>query len=362
MKLRLLFLSLISLSLAADVIVPVGSAKWNTWTTPLSNRSAGFWDGASYDGSLCNIGYWLTGTASGCSRAVGNLGTPAPGALAYLSALATNQSPVQFSVSPSSLDTRVMRLHLKVTAYNDLNEFGYYLLSAPNVLNPLFLGSHTPGSAAGMQPTGPFGFYVKTGAGQMFTSQGSYNFAVFTQTPAVPATVGTNLTKYYVAVEDLPGPPPPFTTPQVPGTDADYNDLVVDMELPPSDPPTGSGCTLTQGGYKNRFNFKVVQSAGVVVGARTYTPAEINSVLGESVRGNGLVSLAHQLITAKLNIYYGAAAPGQVLTAIQQADLLIGSLVVPPVGTGYLLPSQTSSLTSTLDAFNNGRLGPPHCR
>jgi hypothetical protein len=41
---------------------------------------------------------------------------------------------------------------------------------------------------------------------------------------------------------------------------------------------------------------------------------------------------------------------------------MIGALVVPPVGTGYLLPSQTSSLTSTLDAFNNGRLGPPHCQ
>ena len=363
MKIRLLFLSLVSLSLSADVIVPTVPAKWNTWTTPLNNRTAGFWDGHSYDGTLCNIGYWLTGTAANCARAVGNLGTPAPGALAYLSAQTSSQSPVQFSVLPSA-DPRLLKLHLKVTRYNDINEFGYYMLSTPGVRNPLFLGSHTAGSVAAMQPTGPFGFYLKNGAGQTFTSEGSHNFAVFTQIPALPATAGTTLTKYFIGVEDLPVPAPPFTTPQIltPRTDADYNDLVVDMDIPPSDPPTGTGCTLTQGGYKNRFNYKVVESAGVAVGSRTYTPAEINSILGASVRGNGLVSLAHQLITAKLNIYFGAAAPAEVLTAIQQADALIGSLVVPPVGTGYLLPSQTSSLTGTLDAFNNGRLGPQHCQ
>jgi hypothetical protein len=93
-------------------------------------------------------------------------GTPAPGALAHLSALARNQSPVQLSVSPN-LDSRLLRLRLKMTDYNDINEFGDYLLRAPSVLNPLFVGSHTSGSTANMQPTGPFGFYLKNGAGQM---------------------------------------------------------------------------------------------------------------------------------------------------------------------------------------------------
>lgn len=366
MKKRLLLLSLASLSLSADVIVPAIPAKWNTWTVPLSSRSAGFWDAASYDGANCNIGYWLLGTAgSGCVNALGNLGSPPPGALAYMSAASDNRTPVQFSVSPNPVgNARLMTLHLKVSGYNDNNEFGYYLLSQPGVLNPLFRGTNKPGDKASIQPTGPFAFYIKTGGGLTFTSQATNNFAIFSQTPALPATAATDLTKYYVGVEDLPIPPPPYTTPQLfdPRTDADYNDMVVDMEVPPPDPPRPTGCTLTQGGYKNNFNYLVIQAAGVALGSVGYTPAQVNTILGTPVRGNGLVSLAHQLITAKLNIYYGASAPAEVLTAIQQSDALIGSLVVPNVGLGSLLPSQTSSLASVLDAFNNGLLGTPHCR
>ena len=351
-----------TLSAFADQIVPAGSAKWNSWTTPLANRSAGFWDGHSFDGAACNIGHWLSGTSSGCSLAGAGLFGVAPGALAYLSDAAENKTPIKFSVGPVG-GSRAIRLRLKVTAYGSANEFGYYLLSSPGVLNPLFLGNHSAGDAANMQPTGPFAFYLKNGGNVTFTSQGSFNFAIFAQTPALPATPGTNLSHYWVGVEDLPRPVPPFTTPQVGATDADYQDLIVDMEIPPSDqPPGGNGCTLTQGGYKNNFNFKVVASAGVTLGTRKYTPAEVNTILGTPVRGNGLVSLAHQLIAAKLNIYYGAVAPQSVLSAITSADAMIGQMVVPAVGTDYLLPSATANLTSTLDAFNNGKLGPQHCR
>lgn len=42
---------------------------------------------------------------------------------------------------------------------------------------------------------------------------------------------------------------------------------------------------------------------------------------------------------------------------------MIGSLVVPPEGAGFLPPADTSALTETLDAYNNGTAagGPPHC-
>jgi len=33
---------------------------------------------------------------------------------------------------------------------------------------------------------------------------------------------------------------------------------------------------------------------------------------------------------------------------------LIGGLVVPPVGGGFLAPGSTSALTNTLDDYNNG--------
>ena len=125
-----------------------------------------------------------------------------------------------------------------------------------------------------------------------------------------------------------------------------------------------TGCTLTQGGYTNHFNSKVLNlpAPNIQLGNRSYTNSEINDILqNTAVKGNGLISLANQLITAKLNIRYGASAPAEVLAAIVAADALIANLVVPPVGSGYLSPSITSNLTTILDNFNNGVTGPGHC-
>jgi len=87
------------------------------------------------------------------------------------------------------------------------------------------------------------------------------------------------------------------------------------------------------------------------------------TILSEPVRGNGLVSLAKQLIAAKLNQANGACVPTGVAAAISQADTLIGGRVAPPVGTGSLSPSVTSALTTILDNYNNGSApgGPAHC-
>src|SRR5206468_2504671 len=70
--------------------------------------------------------------------------------------------------------------------------------------------------------------------------------------------------------------------------------------------------------------------------------------------------LAHQLIAAKLNVAQGAS-PTAVASAIASADALIGALVVPPIGSGFLKPSATSALTDALDAYNSGTTGPGHC-
>jgi hypothetical protein len=128
------------------------------------------------------------------------------------------------------------------------------------------------------------------------------------------------------------------------------------------------GCTLTQGGYKNHFNSKVT---ALTIGGVLYSLANVNDILANNaVKGNGLISLAHQLVTAKLNVFYNAgAAPAAVLQAIASADALIATLqiggvkAVPPVGTGYLSPAQTSTLTGILDQYNNGLAagGPRHC-
>ena len=119
-------------------------------------------------------------------------------------------------------------------------------------------------------------------------------------------------------------------------------------------------CTLTQGFWKNH-----PQSWPVFVtmnlGSVAYTQAQLLAIFAEPTKGNGLISLAHQLIAAKLNILAGATPPPAVSTAIANADALIGALVVPPVGAGSLAPGTTSPLTQTLDDFNNGTIGPGHC-
>ena len=100
-----------------------------------------------------------------------------------------------------------------------------------------------------------------------------------------------------------------------------------------------------------------------MLGNVTYTKAQALSILRTTVRGNGLISLSHQLIAAKLNAAAGTTVPASVATAIAASDALIGSFVVPPIGSGFLSTSTTSALTTTLDDYNNGNTpgGPPHC-
>jgi len=121
---------------------------------------------------------------------------------------------------------------------------------------------------------------------------------------------------------------------------------------------SSTNCTYTQGYWKNHE--EAVPVGSLTLGTVNYTAAEFDAILEESVSGNGLVSLAHQLIAGKLNIANGAD-PSAASAAIAAADALIGGLVVPPIGGGYLAPSSTSSLIQTLDDYNNGVIGPGHC-
>jgi hypothetical protein len=140
--------------------------------------------------------------------------------------------------------------------------------------------------------------------------------------------------------------------------DADGN-ADSDLSVVVSDATTdNTNCTYTQGYWKNHPNAWPVN--GLLLGTVFYTKAQLISILEQEVNGNGLVSLAHQLIAAKLNIAQGAD-PTAAAAAIAAADALIGGLVVPPVGTDELDPADTDALTQTLDDYNNGITGPGHC-
>ena len=123
-------------------------------------------------------------------------------------------------------------------------------------------------------------------------------------------------------------------------------------------PPPGGGCTFTQGFWKNHTEVWPVDS--LTLGTVSYTAAQLSQIFDEPVAGNGLISLAHQLIAAKLNVANGAD-PTDAQADINAADSLIGGLVVPPIGSGFLNPDDTSGLVDALTDFNEGSTGPGHC-
>ena len=126
----------------------------------------------------------------------------------------------------------------------------------------------------------------------------------------------------------------------------------------PTPTPSPSGCVFSQGYWKNHPEAWPVTE--LQLGNVTYTQDQLLSILHEAVRGNGLLILAHQEIAAKLNIANGAdgSCIGQTLA---DADALIGDLVVPPVGDGYLAPRDVSALAEALDQYNEGMLCAPSC-
>jgi hypothetical protein len=109
-------------------------------------------------------------------------------------------------------------------------------------------------------------------------------------------------------------------------------------------------CVYTQGYWKNHPEAWPVSS--VKLGNVIYSKAQLLLIFNTPAAGNGLISLAHQLIAAKLNIAAGAIAPSSVLGAIATADALIGSKIVPPIGGGFIAPATSSHLTDDLEEFN----------
>lgn len=131
-------------------------------------------------------------------------------------------------------------------------------------------------------------------------------------------------------------------------------------------PPTG--CTRTQGYWKTHGpspkgnNANEWDVTNMTLGTVSYTDAQLLAIFNtQPKKGNGLVSLAHQLIAAKLNITNGAGYTQEVMDAIAAADALIGSKVIPPIGSGFISSSVTASLTNILTRYNEGNLGISHC-
>jgi hypothetical protein len=120
-------------------------------------------------------------------------------------------------------------------------------------------------------------------------------------------------------------------------------------------------CTFTLGYWKNHPGNWPVTS--LKLGNLSYSQNQLLQILNTPPADNGLISLAHQLIAAKLNAANGTPVPATVQQALQSADTLTGSQSVPPIGAGTLAPAATSALVQILDSYNSGSLpgGPTHC-
>ncbi|HEU0273011.1 MAG TPA: hypothetical protein VFQ83_00600 [Candidatus Udaeobacter sp.] len=97
-----------------------------------------------------------------------------------------------------------------------------------------------------------------------------------------------------------------------------------------------------------------------MLGAVSYNASQLLQILNRPAQGNGLITLAHQLIAARLNMGNGAD-PTAIQQAAVDADTMVGGLIIPPIGNGNLSPGQTSDLTDTLTGYNEGTIGPGHC-
>ena len=123
-------------------------------------------------------------------------------------------------------------------------------------------------------------------------------------------------------------------------------------------------CTFTIGYWKNHTDVWPPACLPMTLGSNAYTQAELLQILNQPVAGNGAISMAHQLIGAKLNLCMGAN-PSAVSSCITSADAMLagcGANKIPPLGSCNLAPGSTSTLTQCMDNFNQGITGPGHCQ
>jgi len=115
----------------------------------------------------------------------------------------------------------------------------------------------------------------------------------------------------------------------------------------------GTGCTYTQGWYKNQGNASVPSSSFFG------TAASWKVVLATKPKGNNYYNLADQYIAAKLGIG-GGSPPSAVAQAIIDAQTFFTGRALGSTA-GYST-STLAAIAAILDSFNNGNYaGWPHC-
>lgn len=130
-------------------------------------------------------------------------------------------------------------------------------------------------------------------------------------------------------------------------------------DTPTPTAPPNAGCTRSKGFWKNHAEVWPVDQ--LPIGAQMLTQAQMLDLLKMHGNngGDATIILVQQLIAAKLNVVAGASIAA-IGDSLAQADAL---LTQNPPGSNPPDPNRNAliAVSQTLDMFNNGQLGPPHC-
>jgi hypothetical protein len=118
------------------------------------------------------------------------------------------------------------------------------------------------------------------------------------------------------------------------------------------------GCTYTQGWYKNpKHDWP---SGDIQRGTSFDGGAGAEAVLNTPPKGNVYYVLAHQYITALLNIQGGASSDDITQALADAADYFADASVANPLPAGWT-KDEVTAIADILDDYNNGLIGPGHC-
>jgi hypothetical protein len=236
----------------ADVVV--GAGGWQSWTVgDLNQNGTPYWDGASTDGGQKNIGYYISATG-GFSTPGSAPGSPAS-TLKYWG-MTGGAADTNFYMDGLGSTTHYGTLLLEIAGMKTQNSFGWYVKGDKTARTEIFNGAAGPSAVSvAFTPTVDFGFYFKTGQGNIFFTESYLNigkdaytdiankqqFAVF----AGPSNTAVG-PAYWMGMEDL----------AIPNSDADFNDMVVKVTAVP-EPGTmmllGSGLIGIAGWGRKKF-------------------------------------------------------------------------------------------------------------
>ncbi len=245
-----------SMPVKSDVLEGASQTSWDPnklYNQPGYVPGLYYWNNSSGDGSQANIGWCLTGSSQ-CG-----MSNP-PGLLPYYSVAGSAPSNMYFtSVGGMTNSSLQLTLTDQKGGGSGVDFFGYYVTDATGTTigtpTVLFTSTQPNGTSVllGSLPAGEnYGFFIENVQGFLTPQQSEYTYymdsAANTSTGVMPADTlqhfaifsGDGL-NYYIGANDADacqGNVQPGTTPCIPQSEFDYNDIVVELSPTAPEPAT----------------------------------------------------------------------------------------------------------------------------